>query len=98
MLDSSESQRQVQQRNGSGRSSIARECYTPAGQRLVVEHNREGWVAICGNHEPVRDRDLHVALIEALRSDAGAYWGGIQPDRWAWAMADVVMSSWPEPQ
>jgi hypothetical protein len=97
MIDSSVSPREVPQRNGPGPGSIARECFTPAGQRLVVEHNREGWVAICGHHEPVRHRDLHVALIEAIRADQQAHWGGIEPDRWAWAIADVVMSNWREP-
>jgi hypothetical protein len=81
-----------------GRRSIAGECYTPGGQLLVVEHNGEGWTAICGHHEPVRHRDLHVALIEAIRGDGQAHWGGIEPDRWAWEMADVVMSTWPEPK
>jgi hypothetical protein len=81
-----------------GARSIARECYTPAGQRLVVEHNRECWMAICGDHKPVRHRDLHVALIEAIRGDPQAQWDGIEPDRWAWKMADVVMSNWPEPE
>ena len=82
--------------NGPPRS-ITRECYSPAGQRLVVERNREGWVVICGHHEPVHHDDLHLALSEAIRADVFAYWGGVEPDRWAQEIADVVVSVWPEP-
>lgn len=76
--------------------SIARTCYTPAGQRVVVERHRDVWVVRCDDSEPARHRDLDVALVEALRADVHAHWGGIDPGRYTRLIADVIVSSWQE--
>jgi len=75
----------------------ARTCYTPAGQRVVVDGNADVWVVACHDHLPVRHRALDVALIVAIGSDVEAHWGRIKPGRWARLIADVMLQSWPTP-
>jgi hypothetical protein len=69
--------------------------YTPAGQLLVVERDRDTWVVTCDDHDPVRHGLLDVALINAVRGDVQAHWSGIEPARWTRLMADSIISSWP---
>ena len=75
--------------------SNGRTCYTPAGQRVVVDRNADLWVVACDDHVPIRHRSLDVALIVAIGSDVEAHWGGIKPGRWVRLIADVMLQSWP---
>ena len=75
--------------------SNARTCYTPAGQRVVVDCNADVWVVECDDRVPVRNRSLVLALVVAIGSDVEAHWGGINPGRWARLIADVMVQSWP---
>jgi hypothetical protein len=78
--------------------SNGRTCYTPAGQRVVVNRNADLWVVACDDHDPVRHRSLDVALIEAIRGEVEAHraWDRIPPARWARVITDVMVESWPK--
>jgi hypothetical protein len=82
--------------SGPESGSVARTCFTPAGQRLVVERDRDVWVVLCDDFEPTRHNNLDVALLTAVRADAEAHWGGIEPGRYTRLIADVIASSWQE--
>jgi hypothetical protein len=75
----------------------ARACFTPAGQRVVVDRKHDLWEVVCDDHDPVRHRSLDVALIEAIRAEVEAHraWDGIPPAQWARVIADVMVESWP---
>ena len=76
--------------------SNARACYTPAGQRVVVDRIGDVWTVVCDDQVPVRHGSLDVALIEAIRGNLeDARWDGIKPGRWAQLIADVMRQSWP---
>ena len=76
--------------------SNARACYTPAGQRVVVDRIGDVWVVVCDDQVPIRDRSLEVSLIEAIGGDVeDPRWDGIKPGRWARLIADVMLQSWP---
>jgi hypothetical protein len=66
---------------------------TPAGQRVVVERERNQWVVRCDDSEAVRDSLLDVALIEAIRGDVDAHWLGIDPSMYARVVANSILSS-----
>jgi hypothetical protein len=83
-------------RPGAYQSGRAWTGYTPAGQRLVVEREEDVWVVACDDREPVRSVLLDVALVEALRSDVGARWYGIDSATWTRLIADSILSSWPK--
>jgi hypothetical protein len=74
----------------------ARTCYTPGGQRVVVERHGDVWTVTCDDRDPVRHRLLDVALIEAIRDDVQAHWGRIEPGHWTRLISDTIVSSWPE--
>jgi hypothetical protein len=65
---------------------------TAAGQRSVVERERDDWVVHCDDSKVVRHRLLDVALIEAIRSDVEAHWLGIDPGRYARIVANSILS------
>lgn len=69
--------------------------YTPAGQRLVVEHADEGWFVTCDARAPVRNELLDLALVEALRDDVEAHWSGIDRATWTRLIADSIVSTSP---
>jgi hypothetical protein len=70
--------------------------YTPAGQHLVVEPDDGGWVVSCNEREPVRNRVLDVALIEAISSDVHAHWSGsIDRAQWTRLIADSILRTFP---
>lgn len=83
---------------GAVRGAKRWEVYTPAGQRLTVEHDDGIWVATCNGGDPVRHRLIDVALIEAVRSDVKAQWRSVDPGKWTRVMADVIVSSWRKEQ
>ena len=66
--------------------------FTPDGQRLVVERERDDWVVRCDDSKLVRGHLLDVALIEAVRGNSRADWYGIDPSRYARAVADSILS------
>jgi hypothetical protein len=75
--------------------SIARTCYTPAGQRVVIERDCDVWVVVCDDHDRVRHPHLDVALTEAVGSDVHGHWDGIKPGRWVELVAKFMVESWP---
>jgi hypothetical protein len=66
--------------------------FTPAGQRLVVERERDEWIVRCDDSKTVRDHLLDVALIEAIGSDVEAHWLDIDPARYARIVASSILS------
>ena len=68
---------------------------TPAGQRLVVERERDEWVVRCDDSEETRGNLLDVALIEAIRSDVQAHWFGIDPGMYASVVANSILRTSP---
>lgn len=67
--------------------------YTPAGQRLIVDRDDDAWVVTRDDCAPVRNVVLDVALVEALRSDVEAHWGGIEPATWMRLIAGSILST-----
>jgi hypothetical protein len=67
--------------------------FTPAGQRLVVERQRDDWVVRRDDSKAVRDHLLDVALIEAIRGDSRANWLGIDPTGYAHIVANSILST-----
>jgi hypothetical protein len=65
---------------------------TPAGQRLIVERERDGWIVRSDDSRAVRGHLLDDALITAIRRDAKANWLGIDPDRYARIVANSILS------
>jgi hypothetical protein len=75
-----------------GDSTPAWAGFTPAGQRLVVERERDDWVVRRDDSKAVRDHLLDVALIEAIRRDSRANWLGIDPTQYARIVANSILS------
>jgi hypothetical protein len=64
---------------------------TPAGQRLVVERERDDWIVRCDS-KAVRGHLLEAALIEAISGDFEAHWFDIDRARYAHVVASSILS------
>ena len=65
--------------------------FTPAGQRLVVERERDEWIVHCDSKAVCGDL-LEAALIQAISGDFEAHWFDIDRTSYARVVASSILS------